>query len=116
MRPPLLAALLTCVFASLSHAQGAAADYDRAEKLAQRFGGKVTHAHVEPHWFAQNHFWFKSDGGPGQWEFITVNCESAQRAPAFDHAKLALALSKSTGAEIPATRLPLDNLDFSDDA
>jgi dipeptidyl-peptidase-4 len=99
----------------IARAQGMAADYDRADKLAQRFGGKVSHAKVEPHWFGETRFWFKSDLGQGKSEFITIDSETAKREPTFDHAKLGAALSNAANAVILADRLPIDSLDFSAD-
>ncbi|MDB5324345.1 MAG: dipeptidyl aminopeptidase/acylaminoacyl peptidase [Phycisphaerales bacterium] len=107
--------LLACLFATpvSARAQGTAADYDRAEKLGQRFGGKVTHGKVDARWSADDsRLWFRSDTGAGTWEFVSIDCDTAQRKPAFDHAKLAAALSKAVGKFV-ADRLPLDNLDLS---
>ena len=108
--------ILLCLgFANLARAQGTAADYDRAEKLGQRFGGKVTHAKVDAHWIDDSRFWFRSDVGQGKSEFILVDCETAKRQVAFDHARLGAELSKAAGAAIVADRLPLDNIEFSPD-
>ncbi|HEY7120549.1 MAG TPA: DPP IV N-terminal domain-containing protein, partial [Tepidisphaeraceae bacterium] len=108
-----LVALVT--WAGASRAQGTRADYDRAEQIARKFQGKVTHARVEPHWYGQDRFWFKSDLGEGKWEFVTVDCPAGKRAPAFDTMRLAEAMSKASGQQLAAERLPLDNLEFSAD-
>jgi len=109
------AIILSLLFTTLARAQGTAADYDRAEKLPQRFANKVTHAKVDPHWLGDSRFYFRSDLGEGKSEFILVDCEVATRRPAFDHAKLGAALSKAANTAIVADRLPLDNLDLATD-
>jgi len=103
-------------FTTAARAQGTAADYERAEKLPQRFRGLVSHGRVEPHWSAGDaSFWFRSDTGPGTWEFVRVECESGQRQVAFDHARLAEALSKATGNKADATKLALENVELAAD-
>lgn len=103
------------VSAAIARAQGTAADYQRAEKLSQRFAGKVSHAKVDPHWISDSQFWFRSDLGEGKSEFVLIDCEAGKRQAAFDHAKLGAALSKSAGTIVMADRLPVDNLDLSAD-
>ncbi|MFI5461404.1 MAG: prolyl oligopeptidase family serine peptidase, partial [Isosphaerales bacterium] len=78
---------------------------------------RVFKARISPHWFHQNsRFWYRNDLRGGAREFILVNAESGTREPAFDHQKLALALSKAVGGEaIKADRLPFDAIDFVDD-
>jgi dipeptidyl aminopeptidase/acylaminoacyl peptidase len=99
-----------------ANAQGTAADYDRAEKLGQRFANKVTHAKVDPHWAADDSgFWFRSDTGAGTWEFIRIDTAATKREPAFDHAKLAAALSTAADRKLQADHLPLENLDLAPD-
>src|SRR5205823_5068088 len=44
-----------------------------------------------------------------------VDAEKGSRGPAFDHAKLAAALSKATGREYAADRLPFDDVTITDD-
>jgi dipeptidyl aminopeptidase/acylaminoacyl peptidase len=48
-------------------------------------------------------------------EFIAVDADKGVRQPAFDHERLAAALSKTTGKEVKPDRLPIDRLTFSDD-
>ena len=56
----------------------------------------VFKARVTPHWFHQNNrFWYRNDLGGGKREFIVVNAEDGTREPAFDHQKLAAALTES---------------------
>ena len=71
---------------------------------------------VEPHWFANNtHFWYRVALPGGQREFVLVDTGAGIRRPAFDHPKVADALSAATSTNIDAGRLPIDALEFSDD-
>ncbi len=79
---------------------------------------------IVPHWFADNKcFWYRNDlGRPAQSndpnartkEFIVVDAEKGTRQPAFDHAKLAQALSKAAGVEYQADQLPFNVIEFTD--
>jgi dipeptidyl aminopeptidase/acylaminoacyl peptidase len=72
---------------------------------------------VTPHWFADNKcFWYRNDLRGNSVEFILVNAEQGTRQPAFDHQKLAAALSKAAGVECQGERLPFDNIEFLNDA
>jgi len=71
---------------------------------------------VTPHWFANNtRFWYLN-ALPGQArEFILVDAEKGVRQPAFDHQKLAAALSKAAGRQFTADHLPFTAIEFSED-
>ncbi len=95
-------------------AQGTRADYERAAELRHLTDGKVFRAKVEPHWFDDNtRFWYRNDLAGGASEFILVDAEQGTRAPAFDHARLADALAKTTSETVAADKLPLDRLEFT---
>ena len=47
-------------------------------------------------------------------EFVLVDAEKGTKAPAFDHKKLAAALSKASGKEYAADRLPFDEIEYRD--
>src|SRR5262249_54133218 len=51
----------------------------------------------------------------GAKEFILVDAEKGTRRPAFDHEKLAAALSKAAGEEFKADHLPFSDIEFVDD-
>jgi dipeptidyl aminopeptidase/acylaminoacyl peptidase len=77
----------------------------------------VYKAEITPHWFHNNtRFWYRNDLQGGTREFIVVDAERGQRAPAFDHKKVAEALSTAAGASYQAERLPFDSIEFVDDA
>ena len=99
--------------------QGIRADYDRANRLRESVRDTVFKAKVVPHWFAEGtRFWYRNDLPEGNREFIVVDAVGATREPAFDHAKLAEALTTATGSDQQQTRVPLDSIRFheSEDA
>jgi len=79
--------------------------------------GLVYKSRITPHWFHQNsRVWYKNDLRRGAKEFILVDAESGSRKPAFDHEKLAAALSKAAGGEVyKPDRLPFDSIEFDSD-
>ncbi|MCI0699950.1 MAG: S9 family peptidase [Planctomycetia bacterium] len=71
---------------------------------------------VSPHWFAnETKFWYRNTLKGGTKEFVLVDAEKGTRNLAFDHAKLASALSKASGTEYKRDRLPFETIEFSDD-
>ena len=70
---------------------------------------------ITPHWFDRNNrFWYRNDLPGGAKEFILVDAERGRAQPAFDHQKLAAALSKATGDRLTtADQLPFDEIDSS---
>src|SRR5262249_42785533 len=79
-------------------------------------GGRVYKAQISPNWFANNtRFWYRNDLRGGAKEFIVVDAERGTREPAFDHEKLAGALSKAASTNYEGRRLPFDSIEFLDD-
>jgi dipeptidyl aminopeptidase/acylaminoacyl peptidase/uncharacterized protein (DUF885 family) len=75
--------------------------------------GLVFKTRIMPHWFNHNtRFWYRNDLAGGAREFIVVDAEKGTRGPAFDHSKLAAALSKAAGAHYNADRIPVDEISF----
>ncbi|MEO6445383.1 MAG: DPP IV N-terminal domain-containing protein [Gemmatimonadaceae bacterium] len=99
-----LAALL--VTGSLLPAQGTRSDYVRAEQLISGNAAElVTNDAVRPRWMSGDRFWFRNRAAKG-WEFVVVEMATGNRRPAFDHAKLAAALSVAADTAYDARRLP----------
>jgi len=70
---------------------------------------------ITPHWFAENTcFWYRNNLSGNTSEFILVNVEKGIRQQAFDHAKLAEALSKVTNEKYTADQLPFNYIEFVD--
>ncbi len=87
-------------------AQGTAADYNRAEHLSQHFRDLALNLPGPTNWIAgSDHFWYHKTV-PGGIEFIWVDAATATKRPAFDHARLAAALTTATGHTYSATTLP----------
>ena len=100
-------------------AQGSLEDYQRAEKFLP---GNVRHlvyvADVTPHWIEKtNRFWYRRVGakvGSKESEFVLVDAEQNTSSAAFDHERLATALSQAAKQEYSATALPFSELEFVD--
>ncbi len=92
-----------------------AADYARAEKfMGYNTTPLVFHSGVRPAWLPDERFWYRNLSPEGS-EFVFIDPAEGTRAPAFDHAKLAAALSAASGATYDAQRLPFTDFDFSAD-
>ena len=92
-----------------------AEDYARAEKfLRQHTDPLVFGANVRPNWIDEGLFWYRNDIPEG-YEFVLVDAEKKQRDRAFDHEKLARALSEAVGKTYEPFKLPFQSFEFSDD-
>jgi dipeptidyl-peptidase 4 len=96
-------------------AQGTLADYQRAQQfLPGNLRHKVYVADVSPHWIEKtNRFWYRKEA-PAEAQFVLVDAGQNTSAPAFDHARLAEALSKAAKQEYSATALPFYEIEFVD--
>lgn len=89
--------------------------YDRAGRLFAETKGKTFKTTITPHWFDNNtRFWYRNDLKGGAKEFILVDAVQGVRAPAFDHEKLAVGLTKASGTKYTAARLPFDAIEYAD--
>ena len=88
------------------------APVQRAQRTG-RGGGQVYKMRLAPHWFHDNtRFWYVNNLADGAKEYILVDAEHGDRKPAFDHQRLATSLSKATGKEVPAQKLPFSTIEF----
>jgi dipeptidyl-peptidase-4 len=93
----------------------AAADYARAEKfLAAGVSSLVVGGSVTPNWLPDERLWYRSTTAAGT-EFILVDPITRTREPAFDHVKLAAALSAAAGATYQPRQLPFQAITYSQD-
>lgn len=88
------------------------ADYARAESfLSASTSPLVFGAAVQPNWLSGDRFWYRRTA-PGGSEFILVDPAAGTRARAFDHERLAAALSEATGDAVDAANLPFRTFEF----
>jgi dipeptidyl aminopeptidase/acylaminoacyl peptidase len=114
---PVLVLFLAAPLAAAAQARRVvtAEDYARAE----RFLGRTTSRLVSglpggPTWLPDGRVWYRVSTAGGS-QFIMVNPARQRRAPAFDHVRLAQALSAATGRQIEGTDLPFQTFDLSRD-
>jgi len=94
-------------------AQGTRADYERAGGLRKLTESKVYRDRVAANWLPGNtRFWYQVKTGADTHEFILVDAAKGARQPAFDHARLAKALTDAGVKDAQPDRLPLDALEF----
>src|SRR5262249_22025866 len=91
-----------------------AADYTRAEKFMNN-GGLMFKATVQPNWLSDDRMWYRNATADGS-EFIVVDPARGTREPAFDHTKLAAALSKAAGGTYDGAHLPFQAFTLSPDS
>lgn len=87
-------------------AQGTLADYERAQGLRAKARGLVVNSPGAITWIGDtDHFWYPRMVKGGT-EFMLVDAKAASRKLAFDHDKLAEAISKATGHKYTGLALP----------
>lgn len=124
----LATALITCAVTIPGSAQTRAAvtadDYTRAEKfLAYNTAPLVANGPVRATWIAgSDRFWYRNQDAGGA-QFYLVDAAKGTKAPAFNHAAVAAALTTAMGKLVASGRLPFqqvtyaaDSLSFSFDA
>jgi dipeptidyl-peptidase-4 len=90
-----------------------AEDYAHAEKFLSKFTSPlVFSASVRPNWIAENSFWYRNTIPEG-YEFVLVDTKKKQKKRAFNHKKLASALSQAVGKEYEPFKLPFQSFEFS---
>jgi dipeptidyl aminopeptidase/acylaminoacyl peptidase len=95
--------------------QGTPADYTRANGLRASYDGLTVNVTTNSGWIGKTHrLWYRRTVRGGA-EFVVYDVDAKQKQPAFDHAKLATALSAATKKSYTAITLPFNSLSFSDD-
>ena len=91
------------------------ADYARAEDfMGYNTAPLVYRAGVRPNWMENDRFWYRVTTAEGA-EFIVVDPEAGTRRPAFDHARVAAALSSASGVRYDAHHLPFTEIELPAD-
>ena len=87
-----------------------------ADLLEANTQGLVRNTSVEPNWIADTEqFWYRRESKFGP-EYILVNTLEGTKEPAFDHERLADAISAATGKAVAANDLDFTELEFSRDS
>jgi len=94
-------------------AQGTAADYARAASVADRIERAVVQVADPPTWLSGDRFWYRKSVRGGN-VFVLVDAATGRKTPAFDHERVAAALSAATGRRYTATTLPFRAVAFAD--
>ncbi|HYL93463.1 MAG TPA: DPP IV N-terminal domain-containing protein [Alphaproteobacteria bacterium] len=90
------------------------ADYARAEKfLGYNTNPLVLHS-VRPAWLPDGRLLYRNTGAEGS-EFVVFDPVKLSREPAFDHVKMAAALSAAAGKTYDRWRLPFEMFEFAAD-
>src|SRR2546422_9229052 len=117
----LLTSLITTISGTAQQRAGdapraiTAADYARAERLlGYNTNPLVFRSGVRPTWLPDDRFWYRITTAEGS-EFVLVDAARGTRVPAFDHARLATALSAAAGTTYDAHHLPFTGFDLSAD-
>lgn len=109
----LFLAVSLCAYQAQSQQVLTAKDYERAEKFMSYYTEPfIDGGTVRPNWLAGDRFWYLSTGRKKN-EFILVDPVTNTKTPAFDHAKLAEALSSATGMACDAGKLPFQSIAFT---
>jgi dipeptidyl-peptidase 4 len=110
---PVRAALAAVLAAPPAAAQVTATDYARAEAfLPWNAQTLVSGTEVSPRWLDGDRFWFRGRR-PGGHEFVLVDPARGTRGPAFDHDRLAAALSVAADTAYEGGRLPFTEFEFT---
>jgi dienelactone hydrolase/Tol biopolymer transport system component len=118
MKKTVLVGLVSLAIVS-AHAQQrttlTSTDYEQAQRfLSTNAEQLVDHGIVRPNWLTGDRFWYRDLNASGS-EFILVDPAKGTRVPAFDHQKLAGALSTVASRTYQANRLPFQTISFTPD-
>ena len=99
----------------VSFAQGTLADYERANGLREKYVGLAFNLPERTNWIGKtSRFWYRKAVNGGN-EFIVIDAEGLTKKPAFDHERLAAALSTAAGEKYTALKLPFMQISFVDE-
>ncbi|GAB3480839.1 S9 family peptidase [Nocardiopsis coralliicola] len=99
------------MFDSARQIQLTDADYARAEQMLAPYRARlIPQAAVEPQWLGGGErFWYGSGA-----RYVMVDPAAGTRRDAFDHERLAGALTRASGHAVVADDLPLGSIEFED--
>ena len=89
-------------------------DYARAEKFMGYNTDPLVYHSGRPMWTRDERVWYRDTDASGV-HFVLFNPVTPGKEPAFDHARLAAALSAASGQSYQANSLPFREIEFSAD-
>src|SRR4026208_2227975 len=113
----LLLPLISFLIILSAHAQDALSvkDYQNAEnQMGYNTQKYIDRAGVAPNWLPGDKFWYRVLTPTGS-EFILVDPAKGTKTAAFDHEKLAAALSTASGRTFKGSMLPFQSINYSID-
>src|SRR5688572_1094046 len=117
MKKASVISVLSAALVSLSEpatAQVTAADYQRAQSLRQQYEAVAVAVPDAPTWVGKTHNFYYRRSLANGYEFVMVEADTERKQRAFDHTRLADALSRASGRTYSPTRLPFNNFTFND--
>ena len=120
MRPEALMKKLSALSVALvllsvpAAAQVTGADYQRAQTLRQRYESAAVFVPETPTWVGTTHRFYYRRSLANGFEFVMVDADTREKSAAFDHNRLADALSRASGRAYTGTRLPFQNFNFNE--
>jgi dipeptidyl-peptidase-4 len=109
-----VACFLFCSTAIAQRKVLTAADYARAEKFMDYNADRLVFHNIQPAWLADGRFWYRDSSAEGN-EFVVFDPVTERREPAFDHEKVASALSRAAGKSYDRWHLPFTRFEYSAD-
>jgi dipeptidyl aminopeptidase/acylaminoacyl peptidase len=96
-------------------AQVTKTDYARAEQMLGWHTQELSFDEaVRPNWMSGDRLWYRNRG-PNGYQFLVLDMATGTRTPAFDHARLAAALSEAADTSYDARKLPFREIQFVND-
>lgn len=109
-----LSVFLIVIFFVNVNAQGTIDDYLKSNAVDTLFANKVFNSPVRFNWTPENSLWYVNNSRKGK-EYIVVSYKERKQKTAFDHLRMADALSKLLRKDILPEDLNLEDLKFNDD-
>lgn len=104
--------LVCCITACFG--QGTLSEYKKALSIDTLFRNKVYNTPKAFRWVGNEYFWYINNVPKGK-EYVLFDTKQQKQQLAFDHARLATALSKVVGKPVQPYQLTLDSLEYNKD-
>ena len=112
--PFVLVGLAPVLLPGVASAQATVADYQRSMGLREKYADLAIGTADAPRWIEQtNRFYYRRTVKGGH-EWMLVDGTTQAKTPAFDHEKLAAAISTAASRKATAVSLPFTNFTFVD--